>query len=234
MNTKKITAVLLIFALLFLFTACTTTTIDNKDKPNELIGRVTNIENNKISLNVLSGDYNISDKTILSITNTTKFATNVLNKFNIGDYVTFTIRGNVIKTYPTKVRASKIISIDPTLTVDIDLRKTVAGLFEDRFPSIIIKNAKKTYIVNKNIFFVIEVDKNTSTGYSWELTTPSNLDYIGTGYISDDTTGTLLGSGGKQYYGFIGDTLGSYVIKLELFSPSGEISETRNISIEIK
>jgi len=234
MNIKKIVIVLFISVLLVLFIACTTTTIDNKDKPNEMIGRVTNIESAEISLNVLSGDYGISDKTILSITNTTTFATNVLNKFNIGDYVTFTIKGNVIKTYPTKVRASKIFSIESDLKTPIDLRKTVAGLFEDRFPSIIIKDDKQICTVNKGSFFVIEVDKNPSTGYSWQFTTPSNLTYIGTGYLSDDTTNALLGSGGKQYYGFISNKADIYIIKLELFSPSGEISETRYIYVNIR
>jgi len=234
MNIKKIVIVLFISILLALFVACTTTTIDNKEKPNEIIGKVTSIDGDKISLDILSGDYGISDKTILSITNTTKFATNSSNKFNIGDYVTFTIQGNVIKTYPTKVRASKIISIDSKLKTPIDLRKTVSGLFEDRLPSIIIKDDKKTYTVDNGSFFVIEVDSNPSTGYSWELTKPSNLEYIGSGYLSDDTTNTLLGSGGKIYYGFIGNKTDLYVINLELYSPSGEISETRNIYVKVK
>lgn len=234
MNIKKITIIILVLVIITINVACTTTPIDNKDKPSEMIGIVTSVDGDSISLDILVGDYAISDKTVLSIKKDTIFEKKTKNQFEINDIVTFKITGVVLESYPTQVRASHIISIEKDLLVTIELGETVSGLFEGRFPSAIIREFEEISIINKDEFFVIEVDENPSTGYMWELVESGTFDKFGNGYLASNVTSNIVGAGGKRYFGFIGTKSGFHLIKLELYTPAGEISETKFISIEIK
>lgn len=111
---KKTKVILLIIIMILVFVSCTTTPLDGNvdNKPNQLIGKVVTINDSEITMDMIVSDYGVSDKTKLSITKDTTFEEGVTNEFAINDIVTFVMIGNVIETYPTKIKAKIIISIE--------------------------------------------------------------------------------------------------------------------------
>ncbi len=111
---KKGIVILLIIIMVIVFVSCTTTPLDGNvdNKPNQLVGKVVAINDVEITLDMIISDYGVSDKTKLSITKDTTFEDGITNEFMINDVVTFVMIGNVIETYPTKIKAKTIISIE--------------------------------------------------------------------------------------------------------------------------
>jgi inhibitor of cysteine peptidase len=65
--------------------------------------------------------------------------------------------------------------------------------------------------------FVIRIEENPSTGYSWQyvIADPSIVINTEDRYIASDTTGKLVGSGGKRVLTFGATKTGTTTIKLK-------------------
>ncbi len=124
MKKEKIIMLIVIIIIMLMFVSCTTTPLDGNvdNKPNQLVGKVTAINGNEISLDMISSDYGVSDKTKLTITDDTIFEEGVSTLFEINDTVTFVMIGNVIETYPTKIKAKTIINIKKEQKISLSLK----------------------------------------------------------------------------------------------------------------
>ena len=237
MNNRylKISIIIIITLVITLvFVACQTT--NKEDKP-QYEGIITAINNNALSLDIITKDSGLSDKTVLKITEDTKYEKDLPKQFAIGQIITFTTTGQVLESYPTRSTAVRIISIEEPSRIAIDERETISGLFEGKFPMYVIyatADIRGETSIEKGEFFVIKLDENPSTGYVWKLKENDNFKIVGNGYLPTPTQKNMVGSGGHVYYGFIGVKKGMYTIEFDLYSPAGQIDTTRNINIEVK
>ncbi len=106
----------LIIIISFALVACTNTPSTN-DKtsgiPDELlVGIITQVNGDNISIDVLTEGSAVSDKTVLTITDSTTFDDDSYREFNKGDKITFVITGMVLESYPTQTTAKRIVLVE--------------------------------------------------------------------------------------------------------------------------
>lgn len=231
----KISVIVIIFAMIStIFVACKTN--GNIENETVLTGKITAIYEDRLSLDIIIGSDLVSDKTTLTINSNTKFEKGVLSDYQIGDLLTFTITGEVMESYPTQTKASRIISCEPDQEIVLDIRETISGLFDGQFPEMVItlnQSVDEAVAISKGSFFVIEIGENPSTGYRWKLKENSDIEVVGDDFVSDANKDNLLGVGGNRYFGIRINQTGDITLTFELYSPSGDITETRTAKISI-
>ncbi len=238
---KNIYFIGLLVILSFALVACSNTqdTLPINDNPVDivdvmLLGKVTNVFGNSIAIDVITKGSGVSDKTVLTIDDDTIFDNDADRDIKVGNMVTFIITGMVLESYPTQTVAKRIVATEDDNDNLIDLGEVVSEIFEGEYPMVIISTFENATTVNKDDFFVIELDENPSTGYIWRLIENNDIKLIGHDYIPNMVSGNVVGSGGKRYYGFIGESEGQFVIELELLSPGGGVSEVKEVTVIIK
>jgi inhibitor of cysteine peptidase len=96
-------------------------------------------------------------------------------------------------------------------------------------------DAGETIEVKVDGEFIIALDSNPTTGYSWEATyDETQLELISDDYEADETDGLITGAGGTEYFRFKALKAGEFEITLDYQrSWEDEPSERMVFSVEV-
>ena len=97
----------------------------------------------------------------------------------------------------------------------------LSGCNEERTDSNTVANTSGTITTKVGVNFVINLESNITTGYSWRLVEPETgiLELVGNEYQPYENTGNMVGSGGTEIWTFKAIDKGKTTITLEYVRP---------------
>lgn len=140
--------------------------------------------------------------------------------------------GRIAESYPMQIWATEVIAIEESqlpILEPIEEPKTIP--LPSHVVRFTIENAIQSIPIQE--IFEVALHVNPTTGYRTEISYPDALILLSDVYVSQVKSSTLLGVGSTRILQFKGESAGSYEITCQIIAPSGEITHTYTIEVEL-
>lgn len=140
--------------------------------------------------------------------------------------------GRIAESYPMQIWAIEVIATDQSqvpIPEPVDESKIIP--LPSHAVRFTIENAIRSIPVGEAFEVVLHV--NPTTGYRTEISYPETLTLLSDVFISQGKTSTLVGAGSTRLLQFLSESAGSFEITCDVIAPSGDLTHTYSIEVEI-
>ena len=140
--------------------------------------------------------------------------------------------GRIAESYPMQIWATEVIATEESQTPILEpIEEPNIIPLPSHAVRFTIENAIRSIPVGEAFEVVLHV--NPTTGYRTEISYPETLTLLSDVLISQGKSSTLVGAGSTRILQFSSESVGSHEITCDVIAPSGDLTHTYSIEVEI-